>query len=92
LALLAVAALGGLALVRSAAQLGAMSIFSTTSRPSQLERASTLDPGSYRIHVRLADGYARRGSCARVRSHADAARQLFPSAPQPRRLLRECAP
>jgi O-antigen ligase len=92
LALLVVAALGGLALVRSAAQLGAMSIFSTTSRTNQLERASTLDPGSYRIHVRLADGYARRGSCTRVRAHADAARQLFPNAPQPRRLLRECAP
>jgi O-antigen ligase len=92
LALLAVAAVGGLAVVRSAAQLGAMSIFSTTSRTSQLERASTLDPGSYRIHVRLADGYARRGSCARVRSHALEARQLFPNAPQPKRLLRDCAP
>jgi O-antigen ligase len=92
LALLIVAALGGLALVRSAAQLGAMSIFSTTTRTTQLERASTLDPGSYRIQVRLADGYARRGSCARVRSHANAAHQLFPNAPQPKRLLRDCAP
>jgi hypothetical protein len=92
LALLGVAALGGLAFARSGAQLGAMSIFSTTSRASQLERASALDPGSYRIHVRLAEGYARRGSCPRVRAHAEAARQLFPNAPLPRRLLRDCAP
>jgi O-antigen ligase len=92
LVLVGVAALGGLALARSAAQLGAMSIFSTTSRATPLERASALDPGSYRIHVRLADGYARRGSCARVRLHANAAHRLFPNAPQPKRLLRECAP
>ena len=92
LALLVVAAVGGIALVRSTAQLSAMSIFSTTSRASQLERAAALDPGSYRIHVRLADGYARRGSCARVRSHALVARELFPNAPQPKRLLRDCAP
>jgi O-antigen ligase len=92
LALMSVAALGGLALARSAAQLGAMSIFSTTSRATQLERALALDPGNYRIQVRLADAYAHRGSCVRVRTHADAARRLFPNAPQPKRLLRECAP
>ena len=88
LALLAVAGVGGLAISRSATQLSAMSIFSTTSRMTQLERASTLDPGSYRIHVRLAEGYARRGNCKRVIAHASAARELFPSAPPPRRLLR----
>lgn len=90
LALLLVAAVGALAIARSAAQLGAMSIFSTTSRATQLERASALDPGSYRIHVKLAEGYARRGSCTRVRSHAEAARRLFPNAAQPRRLEKEC--
>ncbi len=90
LALVAVAAVGGLAITRSAAQLSAMSIFSTTSRMTRLEHASTLDPGSYRIHVRLAEGYARRGNCKRVIAHATAARELFPSAPPPRRLLRSC--
>jgi O-antigen ligase len=90
LAVAAVAALGVLAIVRSASQLSAMSIFSTTSRIAQLEQASATDPGSYRIHVRLAEGYARRGSCKRVIAHAGAARALFPSAPQPRRLLASC--
>ncbi|MFI5256765.1 MAG: O-antigen ligase family protein [Gemmatimonadales bacterium] len=90
LLLLVVAALGAIAVARSAAQLQAMSIFSGSNRTSQLERASTLDPGSYRIHVRLAEGYLRRGSCTRVRSHAAAARALFPNAPRPKHLLALC--
>jgi hypothetical protein len=90
LALLAVAALGGGAITRSTAQLSAMSIFSTTSRVTRLEEASATDPGSYRIHVRLAEGYARRGSCKRVIAHAASARALFPNATQPRRLLAAC--
>jgi O-antigen ligase len=90
LSMVAVAALGALAVARSASQLSAMAIFSTTNRVTRLEEASAMDPGSYRIHVRLADGYARRGSCKRVISHAGAARALFPNAPQPRRLLAAC--
>jgi O-antigen ligase len=90
LAMVAVAALGAVAIVRSASQLSAMSIFSTTSRVTQLEQASALDPGSYRIHVRLAEGYLRRGSCKRAIAHAGAARALLPNAPQPRRLLASC--
>ena len=90
LAMGAVAALGALALVRSASQLSAMSLFSTTSRVAALEQASTRDPGSYRIHVRLAEGYLRRGSCKRAVAHAGAARALMPNAPQPRRLLASC--
>jgi O-antigen ligase len=90
LVLVAVAAAGGLAIVRSATQLSAMSVFSTTSRVAQLERAAALDPGSYRIRVRLAEAYARRGRCKGVIAHASAARALFPSAPRPRRLLDNC--
>jgi hypothetical protein len=90
LAVAAVAGLGVLAVVRSASQLSAMSTFSTTSRVTQLEQASATDPGSYRIHVRLAEGYVRRGSCRRAIAHASAARALFPNAPQPRRLLAAC--
>jgi hypothetical protein len=81
---------GGLAITRSVAQLSAMSIFSTTSRIARLEEASTVDRGSYRIHVRLAEAYARRGSCKRVIAHAASARALFPNAAQPRRLLSSC--
>ncbi len=85
-----VAALGALAVWRSASQLLAMSIFSTSTRASRLEQASALDPGNYRIHLRLAEGYLRRGSCTRARRHASAARGLFPSAPAPKRVLSRC--
>ena len=78
------------AAVRSATQLSAMAIFSTTTRASRLERASQLDPGSYRIQVRLATGYLNRGSCTKARAHASNAHALFPNAPAPRRILREC--
>jgi hypothetical protein len=85
-----VAALGALAVWRSASQLVAMSIFSTSTRTSRLEGASVLDPGNYRIHLRLAEGYLRRGSCSRARAHATAARALYPSAPAPKRVLSRC--
>jgi hypothetical protein len=90
LAILVVIGLGGLAVTRSATQVAAMSIYSGTTRASQVERASTLDPGSFRIHLRLADAYARRGSCRNVRAHASAARDLYPNSPAPRRLLASC--
>jgi O-antigen ligase len=90
-ALLLVAILGGLAITRSSTQVAAMGVFESSTRASVVERASALDPGSYRIHVRLAEAYARRGSCANVRRHADAARTLFPNAAAPRRLLASCS-
>ena len=90
LLLAAALAVGVTAVARSTAQLSAMALFSTTSRLSGLERAAALDPGSYRIHVRLATGYANRGNCAKSRAHALAARELYPNAPEPRRLLRAC--
>jgi O-antigen ligase len=74
---------------RSTAQLSAMSIFSTSTRASTLERASLLDPGSYRIHIRLAQTYGR-GNCQRVRPHARAARRLLPNAGEPRRFIAMC--
>ena len=82
--------LGALAVGRSALQVSAMSIFSASSRAATLERASMLDPGSYRIHLRLAQAYADRGSCTRARPHARAARSLFPNAAEPRRYLGMC--
>jgi len=85
-----VAVLGALAVWRSAAQLRAMAIYSNSNRTSQLELASSTDPGSYRIHLRLAEGYSRRGSCTKARAHASAARALFPNAPAPKRVLARC--
>ena len=90
LAMLCVAALGGVAVARNGAQLASMSLYSTSTSGKVLERASALDPGSYRIHVKLAESYRNRGDCARSRTHASAARQLFPSAPAAKRLLAQC--
>ena len=52
--------------------------------------AAPLDPGSYRINMRLADFYAGRGNCKAAYRFADQARDLFPSASAPRRVLRNC--
>jgi hypothetical protein len=89
-ALLLVAILGGLAIARSSTQLSAMAVFESSTKAARVERAAQLDPGSYRIHLRLAESYAKRGSCANVRAHAGMARALFPNAPAPKRLLAAC--
>ena len=89
-AMLLVTILGGLAILRSGRQVAAMSVFEASTRAGRMERAAELDPGSYRIRMRLADGYARRGSCRNVRTHAEAARALFPNAAAPKRLLAAC--
>jgi hypothetical protein len=89
-AVLLVTILGGLSIARSSTQLAAMAVYESSTRAARVERASELDPGSYRIHLRLAESYAKRGSCANVRVHAAAARALFPNAAAPKRLLRGC--
>ena len=75
---------------RSAAQLAAMSTFSASARTSSLDRAAVLDPGSYRMRMRLAQAYLARGDCARTRGEAQAAHGLFPSAGEPRRDIAAC--
>jgi O-antigen ligase len=90
LALVLIAAIGALMVFRSGGQLMAMSLYATSARTATLERASALDPGSYRIHVRLAQLYIGRGDCKRGRVHANAAKQLFPSSPNARRLAAAC--
>ncbi len=91
MALVLVLALAGVIVVRSAAQLMAMSLYATSSKTTSLERASTMDPGSYRIHARLAQLYVGRGDCRHARPHANAAKQLFPSSPTARRLAAACS-
>ncbi len=75
---------------RSAMQLYAMGQFSAGDRIAMIERASHADPGSYRIHMRLAEAYSAKRSCGDVKTHAGAAQHLFPNAPAPRRLLATC--
>ena len=89
-AVMAGAAVIGLLVVgRSAAQTTAMALFDGGHRRT-METAATVDPGSYRIHMLLAQGWARARRCARAIPHAEAARALFPNYPAPTRLLRSC--
>ena len=86
----AVGALGTFTVAHSAFQLAAMSVVNSSTRTAMLETASFLDPGSYRIHMRLAQAYVNRGSCSNARGHARAARSLMPNAGEPRRYLVMC--
>ena len=76
-------AIAGLAAVRSAGQIAAMELLVHGDRPS-LRRAAMLDPGNYRVHMRLARGGKDR--CA----HALAARDLYPHADAARAAARGC--
>ena len=84
--LLFIAAIGAL---RSAAQLTGMGIYANSSSRTWLSRASFIDPGGYRLHVRLArrgSGLGREARC----EHALAARDLFPNAREARNLSSGC--
>jgi O-antigen ligase len=81
-----VAAIGAL---RSAAQVTAMGMYANSNSTTWLARAAFVDPGSYRLHTRLArrgSGLNREARCA----HARAARDLYPSAREARNLADGC--
>lgn len=81
----------GLAAIgRSSTQIAAMATYDAATRLTTIERAATYDPGSYRIRMRLADGYAARGECKKAVPHARAARGLFPNAAAPKAALSRC--
>jgi O-antigen ligase len=71
-----------LGVVRSASQLVAMEIYATRGDRTSLERAARIDPGSYRVQLRL----GRKGRC----EHALAARGLFPNADAAKAAARRC--
>jgi O-antigen ligase len=79
-----------LVVLRASGQVAAMSVYTEATTTARAARAALFDPGSYRIAMRVAQGYAARGDCAHVRQYAGAAREMYPSAPEPRRLLRRC--
>jgi O-antigen ligase len=81
-----VIALAAVGAVRSAAQLVAMEIYGKTDDRASLQRAARIDPGNYRLRLRLARGGGREQRCA----HAGAAHALFPSAEAARDLTRRC--
>jgi O-antigen ligase len=89
-ALLATVVFALVAVTRSVAQLAAIATFSANTHIATIERAASLDPGSYRIHLKLAEAYVARGECARARPQARAARALLPNAAEPKRVLAEC--
>jgi O-antigen ligase len=89
-ALLTTVVFGIVAVGRSAAQLAAIATFSANSHLTTIERAASLDPGSYRIHLKLAEAYVARGECARARPQGRIARALLPNAVEPKRVLAQC--
>jgi O-antigen ligase len=48
------------------------------------------DPGSYRINLRVAELYSRRGLCTVARGYARRAVALFPLSPEARRIRQSC--
>lgn len=79
--LILVSALGA---YRSGAQLVGMDVYTTARNRAELERGSQIDPGNFRLHLRLARGGKQR--CV----HATAAHALFPSAQVAKQLARGC--
>jgi hypothetical protein len=82
-AVIAVSLLGA---ARSGAQLAAMQIYAGSGSRSDLATAALIDPGSYRVHLRLAQQGSRDQRCR----HARAARSLFPNAAAAREAARRC--
>ncbi len=76
LVLLVLILAAGAGAARSAAQLVAMEIFASRSDRESLSLASRIDPGSFRIHMKLARGGKRADRCR----HALAAHALYPNA------------
>ena len=79
-----VIAAGGAA--RSIAQLVAMDIYATRSDRASLARGAAIDPGNYRLQLRLAQGGRTHDRCA----HARAAHALYPYAAAARAADRGC--
>jgi hypothetical protein len=88
-AVLLVTLAAGAGAAKSAAQLVAMSIYAEGGGRGSLERAARLDPGNYRIRVRLARGSGRRTRESRC-EHARAAHELYPGAAAAKRLADAC--
>lgn len=81
---------GGAAVARSAAQVGAMAVFDAGGGREAYDRAARLDPGSYRIRLRAAQANTGRRNCEARREHALAARALLPEAHAARAIRTTC--
>lgn len=77
----------GVAAARSAGQLEAIITAGPGWPVERLGRAVRFDPGSYRLHLMI----AQRTPCWMARTHAVAAARLFPYLPAPRHRLAACS-
>jgi O-Antigen ligase len=89
LAAVTILIIGG-SLARSVTQMMAMASVGTGGHTAGWVKGAALDPGSYRINLKVAQLYARRGRCGMAQPYAQRAAGLFPNAPAPKRLLRGC--
>ncbi|HEY4218161.1 MAG TPA: O-antigen ligase family protein [Gemmatimonadaceae bacterium] len=88
--MLLVAVAGVIMIARSGAQIASMALYSSSTKTAVVAQAAQLDPGSYRVRVKLAQNYLARGDCTHARPQAHAAHSLFPSAGEPKREIAEC--
>ncbi|HEX9160729.1 MAG TPA: O-antigen ligase family protein [Thermoanaerobaculia bacterium] len=72
--------------VRSASQLIGMNVYATRGDRTSLVRAAHIDPGNFRLQLRLARGGRRNERC----DHARAARGLYPHAQAAIEVARGC--
>ena len=72
--------------LRSAAQLTGMALYSVSDSRAVLSTAALIDPGNYRLRLRLAQMGPRKARCR----HARGARALYPNAGEARALARGC--
>lgn len=77
--------------VRATGATVAMQAFGNGQRLSSVQHASVLDPGSYRIQLRLAILALNSHGCAMATPYARRAARMLPSAGAPRRLLERCS-
>lgn len=86
MAIVAFLALSAIGAARSTAQLVAMDIYVTRSDRASLARGAAIDPGNYRLQLRLGRGGRTRDRCP----HARAAHALYPNAVAARDAARGC--
>jgi hypothetical protein len=76
--------------VRSATQTVAMSMVGRGGMTAGWVDGAMWDPGSYRINLRVAEIYSRRGNCSFARGYARRAVALFPHSPHAKRIRNSC--
>jgi hypothetical protein len=79
-----------LSAARSATQTVAMMTVGRGGMTAGWVNGAAWDPGSYRINLRVADLYYRRGHCGTARGYARRAEGLFPHASAPKRIMNGC--